>query len=217
MTGPKKGGGVAVMDITMSVGDLDSHALEALLGVDRIAWDIETTGLDWRVDRIGTCQLSALGLGTFLVALDGRYPKNLVELLADPTVLKVFHHAPFDLRFMSHHWSVRPANIKCSKVASRLLGPKLPASDHSLKSLLAKYLDVELDKSERLSDWTSGSLSMSQMAYAANDVRYLLPLLELLEKDLAAAGLLDLYVECCSFLPARVRLETGGWPDVFAY
>jgi len=66
----------------------------------RIAWDIETTGLDWRREKIGTCQLFAEAVGAVVVSVGEDRPSALARLIEDNTVEKVFHHAPFDLRFM---------------------------------------------------------------------------------------------------------------------
>mgnify|MGYP006194651211 CR=1 FL=1 len=46
-------------------------------------------------------------------------PDRLYEFLVQ--VQKVFHHAPFDLRFMVAQWNVTPRNIACTKVASKML------------------------------------------------------------------------------------------------
>lgn len=199
--------------------DLTDEAFAALSRADRVAWDIETSGLDWATDQIGTCQLYSVDTGTIVVQLHGHaVPLRLSKLLADPGVVKVFHHAPFDLRFMSAHWGVEPVNVACTKVASRLLNKDADSRMHSLQFLLGTVLGVELEKgAERVSDWSADHLSEAQIAYAARDVVYLLPLLENLEKDLLNQGLHDVYRKCLDFLPTRVRLETGAWPDVFAY
>lgn len=183
----------------------------------RIAWDIETSGLDWQADRIGTCQLHSKSLGTVIVVTRESRPKNLVTLLEDASVLKVFHHAPFDMRFMVAQWQVPINNVACTKVASRLLSPSLPTSEHSLKPLLRRLLGVEISKAERLSDWLAHELTPEQLAYAAGDVEYLLPLFDRLISEVEHSDLLQIYRNCCGFLPTRVALELGGWPDVFAY
>jgi ribonuclease D len=102
-------------------GDLTDEAFSALSRADRVAWDIETSGLDWATERIGTCQLHSVETGTIVIQVYGdASPKRLRELLADTQVLKVFHHAPFDLRFMTAHWSVEPANVACTKLVQCL-------------------------------------------------------------------------------------------------
>lgn len=184
----------------------------------RVAWDVETSGLDWHRDRLGTCQLFAEGIGVAVVSVTDGKPSRLMALLETPAVEKVFHHAPFDLRFMVHAWGVRPTAIRCTKVASKLLEPSAPNGVHSLQQLAFRYLGVSLAKGEvRQSDWSAGSLSAEQLEYAAGDVIHLPALLNALERKLEAAGNAALYDACCTFLPARVTLELGGYPDVFAY
>ena len=184
----------------------------------RVAWDVETTGLDWRRERLATCQLFAEDSGVVVIGLDGGKPDRLAALLEDPTVEKVFHHAPFDLRFMIHAWQVRPASIRCTKVASKLLQPEAPNQAHTLQQLVARHLGVVLEKGPvRTSDWAAADLTPEQIEYAAGDVLHLPALLDVLTGALHKAGLTGLYDDCCAFLPARAVLELGGYPDVFAY
>jgi ribonuclease D len=198
-------------------GDLTGEQLCLLLSCERVAWDIETSGLDWRAGSIGTCQLHAAEVGTFIVRSVSKLPMNLMRLLATAEVTKVFHYAPFDLRWMSGHWGVSPAAIECTKLASRLLDRTEDSAAHSLRHLLQVNLGIEIDKGQRLTNWLSDDLTPAQLAYAAADVDHLLPLLDSLHKQLANDGLLDLYRRCAEFLPTRVQLEVGAWPDVFGY
>lgn len=203
--------------VTRLQHDLTHELLDQFATTDRIAWDIETTGLDWRAGKIATCQLHSDTTGTIIVQVDGRRPQHLTELLRDEAVVKVFHHAPFDLRWMTTHWETDAVSVACTKVASRLLNPDPDSSQHSLKFLLADRLGVLLDKTERLSDWTQAELSAAQVTYATQDVVHLLPLLDLLQKELTNEGLLDTYQRCLDFLPIRVQLDVAGRPDVFGY
>lgn len=199
-------------------GDLPERIFDELTSARLIAWDIETSGLDWRLDRIGTCQLHADTGITVIVQTNGAVPERLRALLGNPDVRKVFHHAPFDLRFMTTQWKTHAASIACTKVASKLLNPSAPNEDHSLKSLLATHIDVVIQKGAvRTSDWTAKELTEEQLRYAASDVTDLLRLYEALIERLARCELLPLYEACLAFLPSRVELEVGGWPDVFAY
>lgn len=199
-------------------GDLSQKAFEELARSPVIAWDIETSGLDWRTDRIGTCQLHSASGTSVLVQVDGEVPDRLRALLSDSSVLKVFHHAPFDLRFMTSQWKTHVASVACTKVASKLLAPKAESAQHSLQALLATHLDVRLEKGAvRTSDWTAQELTEEQLRYATADVTDLLRLYDVLIDRLGRHGLLPLYESCLAFLPSRVELEVGGWPDVFAY
>lgn len=199
-------------------GDLPRDLADAFALSARIAWDIETTGLDWQRAKIGTCQLFADGLGTVVVSVGDEAPPMLVALLEDDEVEKVFHHAPFDLRFMVSAWQLSPKSVRCTKVASKVLDPRAPNEVHSLQQLVHRYLGVTLPKGDvRVSDWSASDLTAEQVAYAAHDVVYLLRLLDAMEAELGERGRAELYNACCSFLPSRVQLELGGYPDVFTY
>lgn len=197
--------------------DLGDDQFVLYKGETEIAWDIETDGLDWENGRIGTCQIHGPTAGTSIVQIGPGVPGNLLTLLESSEVTKVFHHAPFDLRFMMYHWKAKPKNIDCTKVASKLLHPSRPSSSHSLKEILHENLGVSISKAERLSEWTSETLSTSQIEYASRDVLHLIPLFYTLRAGLKECGRLDVYLKCREFLPTRVLLEVERWPDVFAY
>jgi ribonuclease D len=198
--------------------DLPAELADAFSRSSRVAWDVETSGLDWHHDRLGTCQLFADEVGVAIVSLTEAVPEHLTRLMEDPAVEKVFHHAPFDLRFMSHAWNIQPMSVRCTKIASKLCSPELPNKDHSLQSLLLRHLGIQLQKgSVRTSDWAAGNLSDEQIEYASGDVIYLLELLGILEGELKIHSLEEIYNKCCNFLPTLIELQVEGYPDVFAY
>lgn len=206
------------MPVRVLIGDLPGNLADAFALSRRIAWDIETTGLDWRRGTIGTCQLFSEAVGAVVVSVGEDRPASLARLIEDSTVEKVFHHAPFDLRFMVSAWQVSPVAIRDTKVASKLLDPAAPNETHSLQHLVGRYLGVSLPKGAvRVSDWSASELTNEQVRYAAGDVMHLLRLLDAMEAALRASGRAELYDSCCGFLPARVMLELGDFPDVFAY
>ncbi len=119
---------------------------------------------------------------------------------------------------MISQWKVSPASISCTKVASKILEPSVGNEQHSLQALLRENFSVDILKGAiRVSDWTANALSDDQLEYAVTDVIYLPALLRVLRQRLVTAGLADLYARCCEFLPSRVFLEIGGYPDVFSY
>jgi ribonuclease D len=199
-------------------GDLPRDLADTFALSQRISWDIETTGLDWRRERIGTCQLFSEAVGAVVVTIGEGRPSALATLIEDSTVEKVFHHAPFDLRFLVSAWRVSPTSIRDTKIASKILDPTAPNESHSLQHLVDRYLGVALRKGAvRVSDWSASQLTEEQIRYAAGDVVHLLRLLDAMEAALRACGRVELYDRCCAFLPTRVALELGDYPDVFAY
>ncbi|MBN8981995.1 ribonuclease D [Leifsonia shinshuensis] len=197
--------------------DIPAEILSRAMDEAVVAWDIETTGLDWRSATIETCQLSFAGEVFVVQLLGNQHPDNLSRLLAAPKVTKLFHHAPFDVRFMTAHWAVRAQNVACTKIAAKIVSPGLPNDSYSLKSSLKMYLGIELDKTERLSDWSRHHLSDTQLAYAARDVAYLQPLLERLQARGRTHGVWELVERSFEYIPTRAALDISGAGDVFTY
>lgn len=179
--------------------------------------DIETTGLSWSEDRIATVQVAVPEGPIEIVRIEPEErPTVLAALLESSSVSKVFHHAMFDLRFMRAVWGMRCERAACTKIAAKLADPTGEIG-HSLVDLLHHYLGVNLDKSEQTSNWMAEDLSSSQLRYAADDVRYLVPLLNTLLNDLRHSSLDGLAIHCFDHLPTRVELEVRGFADVYTY
>ena len=75
-------------------GDLPLELANAFASCALLGWDIETSGLDWRSDRIGTCQVFAAEIGAAVVSLSGDTPVRLAGLLENPRVEKVIPPRP---------------------------------------------------------------------------------------------------------------------------
>lgn len=202
--------------VVLREGDVSPEFDTAMRSEGVAAWDLETDGLDFRVHAIRTCQVYVPGVGTEIVKLTpGQIPTRLADVLATERVFKVFHHAPFDLRFMRQHWLVRARNVGCTKVMSKVVSPQ--RETHSLAPLALDYLGIALDKSERTSDWSAEELSESQVEYAANDVLHLLDLYRHLWKEALNIGVGDQVEQSFLYLPVRVETDLRDVGDVFAY
>lgn len=198
-------------------GDLSEELLDAAFAATVVAVDIETSGLNWTADDIASVQVAVPGGAIEIVRVKGEgTPHRLVALLQSADVLKVFHHAMFDLRFLRCAWGISSARVSCTKVASKIADPEARVG-HSLTDLLAHYLGVRIDKTEQRSNWSSAALSSAQVEYAANDVRYLPELLYAILNHLRRAELEHLAVRCFDHIPTRVELEVRGFQDVFTY
>lgn len=196
-------------------GDLPVEAVTAAASTGLVAWDLETTGLDCKTDFIATAQVFVPGAGIYLIRRLNSRPTNLCALLATQGVVKVFHHAVFDLSFMQYHWMAAPTRVACTKVASKILNPQL--SRHSLADLALDYLGIALDKHERMSDWRRPDLTASQLAYAARDVIHLPNILESLKIHLQRMDRWRLAEAAFAYIPTNVTLRVLGLRDVFEY
>jgi ribonuclease D len=204
------------MESAILCDDIDQDFYENALDEGTVGWDIETSGLDWSSDHIGTCQL-ATEHRVVIVKLHTGRPEMLRTLLADERILKVFHHAAFDLRFMVFQWNASVRRVACTKIASKVLDPHLAHGEHSLKPVLLRHLGIDISKSAQRSDWLATDLTEEQLTYAANDVVHLPTLLQVLTRKCLNAGVEDLVEGSFEYLPDRVMLDLRGSGDVFAY
>ncbi|HWJ75063.1 MAG TPA: ribonuclease D [Kaistia sp.] len=184
-----------------------------------VAIDTETLGLNPHRDRLCVVQLSP-GDGSadvVQIAKGQTEAPNLVRLLADPAVTKIFHFARFDVAVLSRTFGVTVAPVFCTKIASRLT--RTYTDRHGLKDLVKELLDVDLSKQQQSSDWAAETLSDAQLAYAASDVLHLHAVRDILEKKLARDGRSDLAKACFGFLPTRAALDLAGWAeeDIFSH
>src|SRR5437868_8102897 len=87
-----------------------------------VAIDTETMGLDARRDRLCVVQLSPGDGSADVVQIPARCgdAPNLKDLLADASILKIFHFARFDLAMLCKTFGIMPAPVYCTKIASRL-------------------------------------------------------------------------------------------------
>jgi ribonuclease D len=197
------------MTIRLHKGDLPD---DADFG-DAVAIDTETLGLVPQRDRLCVVQLSR-GDGAAdvvqIAAGQTRAP-NIERILADQSVLKLFHFARFDIAVLFKTFGVMAWPLYCTKTASKLA--RTYTDRHGLKDLVRELLGHELSKQQQSSDWGSDILSDAQLAYAASDVLHLHALRARLDEMLRREGRFDLAQECFAFLPARARLDLMGWAD----
>jgi ribonuclease D len=184
-----------------------------------IAIDTETLGLNPHRDRLCVVQLSR-GDGTadvVQILKSGDKPANLIKLLADPAVLKLFHFARFDIAVLRQAFGVVTGPVYCTKIASKLT--RTYTDRHGLKDLVRELLGIELSKQQQSSDWGAEALSEAQLVYAASDVLHLHALHARLETMLAREGRSHLARACFDFLATRAELDLAGWAetDIFAH
>jgi ribonuclease D len=186
---------------------------------DIVAIDTETLGLVPHRDRLCVVQLSP-GDGTadiVQIPKEGADAPNLRRLLADPSIIKLFHFARFDVAVLFNALGAMPSPVYCTKIASRLV--RTYTDRHGLKDLVRELLGHDMSKQQQSSDWGAETLTEAQLAYAASDVIHLHELKSRLDAMLAREGRTALAQACFDFLPARARLDLAGWQetDIFAH
>lgn len=117
------------------------------------------------------------------LAIDDLSP--LMDILYDERLTKVFHAAGQDLELFFDLYGKLPKPLFDTQIAAALLGQ---GNQVGYGNLVQAVLKVSLDKSHSRTDWALRPLDEAQLEYAADDVRYLLPLYHALVEELAALG-----------------------------
>ena len=185
-----------------------------------IAVDTEAMGLHPARDRLCLVQLSDGGGDEHLVRFSSGSDysaSNLKALLGDPSRLKLYHFARFDLAMIRAYLGIMAGPVYCTRTASRLV--RTYTDRHGLKDLVRELLGQELSKQQQTSDWGAAEINEAQRDYAASDVRYLHALKERLDERLVRENRVALAQGCFDFLPHRALLDLAGWPeqDIFAH
>jgi len=153
----------------------------------------------WLLDPLSTVSLAPLG-----------------EVVGEPAIKKVVHAGKQDLEIFYETFNVVPANVYDVQVAAAFAGY---GASLAYGRLVSAALGVSLTKGESYTDWCRRPLTDAQLRYAADDVRYLIPLYDKLTKALTEAGRLDWIddefaelgdEETYRFDPASVWKKVGG-------
>jgi ribonuclease D len=187
--------------------------------VGAVAIDTETLGLNPHRDRLCVVQISP-GDGTadvIQIAPGQTSAPNLVSLINNPAVTKLFHFGRFDIAVLFQAFGAMAEPVFCTKIASRLT--RTYTDRHGLKDICFELLGIGLSKVQQSSDWAAETLTAEQIEYAASDVLYLHRLREALSARLARENRTAEAEACFRFLPTRAKLDLMGWSeeDIFAH
>ena len=196
--------------------DLLPGALVSLHGDSPMAVDIETYG-DRKPDALNARKgdirlITAVTRGQqphlFDVrAVAGNWAKPLLE-----NRTAIGHNLAFDAEWLLEHLCVRLSPVFDTWSAARLLsnGDRTLKSD--LKSVLDRFLNVQIEKEFGSSDWGAFFLSSEQYEYAATDVSYLHDLANALLADLKRNGLSRVFELEMQLLPVTIEMQVRGIP-----
>ena len=182
-----------------------------------IAVDGEFMGLNVRRDPLCLIQISSGNSDAHIVQFDrSKYnAPNLIKLLTDKNIKKIFHYARSDLAHIKYYLKADVNNVECTKIQSKIA--RTFSDNHSLKTLIKEFVNVDISKQFQTTDF-GGELSQGQLKYCANDVIYLHKINEELNKILLRENRIKLYQECLKFLKTRVELDLALFKeDIWAH
>lgn len=199
-------------------GDLDAEWAALYAGARALAVDTEAMGLIHGRDRLCLVQLcdDQDNVCCIRLARWQSQASRLQALMETPAIEKVFHFARFDVAALAENLGISVNPIFCTKVASRLARTYSPR--HGLAAVVQELVGIELDKQAQSSDWGRvEDLSEAQLAYAAGDVRYLLPARDRLEVMLRREERWDLAQRCFGCLPVMADLDRQRFHLLFEH
>jgi ribonuclease D len=106
-------------------------------------------------------------------------------LMADTSVVKVFHAARQDIEIVHFKAGIVPAPVFDTQVAAMVCGF---GDSVSYVNLVKKITNRDLDKSSRFTAWARRPLSQNQLKYALGDVTHLRDVYKRLKSDLDRTG-----------------------------
>ncbi|MEM9883129.1 MAG: HRDC domain-containing protein [Planctomycetota bacterium] len=160
--------------------------IEGLRAAGRFGYDTEFIGEQTFFPRFCLIQVAtAERVWLVDVLAEGIDLLPFWELLADPSVEVLCHAGLQDLEPVLRYTGRPVGNVYDTQIAAAFAGLPWPVS---LGNLCGALLGADLGKSSKFSRWDRRPLTATQMAYAANDVRYLVRLRQVLGRRLDALG-----------------------------
>jgi ribonuclease D len=186
--------------------------LDALKNLARTIDKEKTIGVDLEADsmyhfkeKVCLIQMAAPGVNVVIDPLKVRDLSPLKPIFKRRGVCKIFHGADYDVRSLYRDFDITINNLFDTELASRFLG----YPETGLEAVLKNKFGVTLDKKFQRKDWSRRPLPRNMITYAAQDARYLLPLAQILTRELEELGRLKWVQEECEHL-SKVRPNTNN-------
>jgi ribonuclease D len=176
-----------------------------------IGLDNEALGLVLGRDPLTLVQLGLESKNFYLIKLNRQtyHAPNLIKALSNDSTQYIMHYARQDLLWLKYHLNVKPKNIFCTKVASKIA--RTASSYHGYKDLVKELCGKDISKKEQQSDWGDPNLSEKQIKYAASDTEHLFEIRSKLIKMLEREKRIDLFKKSMEVIPVLVDMEIAGY------
>lgn len=169
------------MDIISTTGDLEA-ACNRLSQADFLTIDTEFIRETTFWPELCLIQLAADDMAFIVDPLaNGVDLKPFFSLMADTSVVKVFHAARQDIEIIYHLGDLIPHPIFDTQVAAMVCGF---GDSVSYDQLVQKTVGAQIDKTSRFTDWRRRPLSDKQLRYALADVTHLRDVYKMLKSRL---------------------------------
>jgi ribonuclease D len=197
---------VVVIETPAALAELTEKFLQA----PAVAVDLEADSMYHFQEKVCLIQMATSRSSAVIDPLRLRDLESLRPVFANPAIEKIFHGADYDVRSLFRDFGIEIAHLFDTQIACKFLGLR----ETSLEAVLQARFGVTLNKKYQRKDWSKRPLPDEMMAYAADDVRYLLPLAKMLVGELKDKGRLAWVQEECDLL-SRVRPPQNNHEPLF--
>jgi ribonuclease D len=164
---------------------------ERLAGEAVVAVDTESNSLHAYREQVCLVQFSTLHEDFLVDPLALKDLSLLAPIFENPHIEKVFHAAEYDLICLRRDFGFHFNNLFDTMAAARILGRE----EVGLGALLEAEFNVHLDKRYQRANWGQRPLPAALLAYAREDTHSLIPLRNVLKKELEQQDLWPLAAE----------------------
>ncbi|NOT94697.1 MAG: ribonuclease D [Nitrospira sp.] len=173
----------------------DQSALEALCLVlrqsPRLALDTEFVGEDTFIPRLELIQVATAATAAVIdfPAVQASGSLDIFwELVCDPKIEKIVHAGRQDLDLFATHAGQIPKPFFDTQIAAAMVGY---GAQVAYANLVQRLHGTKLEKAHTFTNWSARPLSDDQIAYALEDVEFLLPIHTHLQDRLSSLGRLE--------------------------
>src|SRR6185503_7984107 len=173
----------------------DQHALESLCKVlrqsPRLALDTEFVGEDTFTPRLELIQVATADAAAVIdfPAMQANGSLDILwELICDPKVAKIVHAGRQDLDLFATHAGQIPKPFFDTQIAAAMVGY---GAQIAYANVVQRLHGTKLAKAHTFTNWSARPLSDDQIAYALEDVEFLLSIHTYLQDRLSTLGRLE--------------------------
>jgi len=176
----------------------------------KIGFDLEADSMHHFPEKVCLLQVATKNNIFVIDTIKLKDLSLLKPIFSDKDITKIFHGADYDVRSLFRDFNIEINNLFDSELASRFLGVR----ETGLEAVIRHRFNVFLEKKFTKRDWSKRPLIDDMLYYAVDDVRYLVTLSEILEKELYDIGRLSWVREECDIL-CRVRPDANNGEPLF--
>lgn len=178
---------------------------------NHVGFDTEFVGEETYEPSLCLIQVSTADAIFLIDPLSAGPLNHFWRLLLDPARTVIVHAGREEIRMARRLGGQAPSNWFDLQIAAGLVGLSFPMGHGAL---VFHLLGIQLSKAETLTEWRHRPLTPSQLSYAFDDVRYLLPLWRKLDAQLESLNRRDWARQEFARFAAQAMPENAGQPVV---